>query len=155
MHDISERKRAEDALRRFELLSEHSQDVILFIRLQDGCILEANQAAIKAYGYSHEELLALCIQDLRADDAYALTADQMAQANFGGILFETVHRRKDGSTFPVEVSWQGAIIAGVHTLVSIVRRHYRAQEGRRKTAAARWYAQGSQQHKPGHDTRYE
>ena len=121
VHDISERKQAEDALRRFELLSEHSQDVILFIRLQDGCILEANQAAIKAYGYSHEELLALCIQDLRADDAYALTADQMAQADSGGILFETVHRRKDGSTFPVEVSWQGAIIAGVHTLVSIVR----------------------------------
>ena len=45
----------------------------------------------------------------------------MAQANDRGILFETVHRRKDGSSFPVEVSSKGATIGGVRTLVSIVR----------------------------------
>jgi PAS domain S-box-containing protein len=45
----------------------------------------------------------------------------MAQANAGGILFETTHRRKDGSTFPVEVSSQGATIGGVRALISIVR----------------------------------
>jgi PAS domain S-box-containing protein len=111
----------EEALRRFELLSEHSRDIILFMRREDGRILEANAAAMQAYGYSRDELLALTVQDLRARNTQDLTADQMAQADAGGILFETVHLRKDGSTFPVEVSSQGATIGGLRTLVSIVR----------------------------------
>ena len=119
--DITERKRAEEALRRFELISQHSRDIILFMGYKDGRILEANAAALQAYGYSRDELLALTIQDLRAPDTYNLTANQMAQADAGGILFETVHRRKDGSTFPVEVSSQGATIGGVRTLISIIR----------------------------------
>ncbi|MGD0661053.1 MAG: PAS domain S-box protein [Syntrophorhabdales bacterium] len=50
-----------------------------------------------------------------------LTAAQMAQADSGGILFETIHRRKDGSTFPVEVSSQGATIDGTRMLISVIR----------------------------------
>ncbi|MCK7504449.1 MAG: PAS domain S-box protein [Desulfobacterales bacterium] len=38
-----------------------------------------------------------------------------------GILFETVHRRKDGTAFPVEISSRGATIRGVRTLISIGR----------------------------------
>ena len=105
--DITERKQAQEVLRRYELLSGHSRDIILFMRRDDGRILEANAAATNAYGYSRDELLTLKIQDLRAPDTHGLTADQMAEANARGILFETVHRRKDGSTFPVEVSSRG------------------------------------------------
>ena len=119
--DITESKQAEQYLRRFELLSEHSRDIILFMRRDDGRILEANAAAMKAYGYSRDELLALTIADLRAPETQALTADLMAQADAGGILFETIHRRKDGATFPVEVSSQGATLGGVRTLISVVR----------------------------------
>jgi len=119
--DITERKQAEEYLRRFELLSEHSRDIILFIDRNDGRILEANAAAIQAYGYSRDELLALTIRDLRASNTQGLTADQMAQADAGGILFETIHQRKDGTAFPVEVSSQGSTISGVRSLISIVR----------------------------------
>ena len=112
---------SEESLRRFELLSEHSRDIILFMRREDGRILEANTAAIQAYGYSRDELLDLSIPALRASGTQNLTADQMAQADSGGILFETVHLRKDGSTFPVEVSSQGATIGNTRTLVSIIR----------------------------------
>lgn len=119
--DITELKQAEEKLRRFELLSEHSRDIILFMERKDGHILEANAAAQRAYGYSRDELLALTIHDLRAADTQDLAADQMAQADTSGILFETVHRRKDGSTFPVEISSQGATIRGERTLISVVR----------------------------------
>ncbi|MGB8983110.1 MAG: PAS domain S-box protein, partial [Anaerolineales bacterium] len=119
--DITERRRAEENLRRFELLSEHSRDIILFMGRDDGRILEANAAAVQAYGYSRAELLALTIWDLRAIGAQSLTAEQMAQADADGILFETIHRRRDGTTFPVEVSSRGAAIGGIRTLISIVR----------------------------------
>ena len=119
--DITERKQGEEYLRRFELLSKHSRDIILFMGHKDGRILEANAAAVQTYGYRRDELLALTIRDLRAPNTLGLTADQMAQADAGGILFETVHQRKDGTTFPVEVSSQGATIGETRALISIVR----------------------------------
>jgi len=119
--DTTERRRAEESLRRFELIAEHSRDIILFMRRDNGRLTQTNAAAEKAYGYSREELLKLSIHDLRAPETQALTADQMAEADVEGILFETIHRRKDGSTFPVEVSSQGSTIGGVRMLISIIR----------------------------------
>ncbi len=120
IRDISERARAQEALRRYEMLANHSRDIILFIRKKDGRILDANHAAHVAYGYTHAELLDLSIMNLRLDPL-TLVTDQMTRANQSGLLFTTRHRRKDDSSFPVEVSSQGALINGVHTLVSVVR----------------------------------
>ena len=121
VRDITERKVAEEASHRFELLVENSRDIILFIRRDDGRILEANRAAAVAYGYSREELLALKVQELRESDTVGLVPEQMARADAEGILFETVHRRKDGTTFPIEISSRGTTIRGVRTLISIGR----------------------------------
>ena len=121
MIDITLRRLAEEALRRYELLAHHSRDIVLLMRKDDGSILEANAAAEKAYGYRRDELLKLAINDLRSSGTRGLTAVQMAQADAAGILFETIHRRKDGSTFPVEVSSQGATIDGTRMLISVIR----------------------------------
>ncbi len=64
IYDISERKLAEEVSQRYQLLSENARDIILFID-DDACIIEANNAAVKTYGYSREELLNLKIMDLR------------------------------------------------------------------------------------------
>jgi PAS domain S-box-containing protein len=120
-NDISERKRAEEVLARYELLAAHSRDIILFMQRDDGRILEANAAAVKAYGYSREELLTMTVHQLRTPDSVVMTAGQMDEADTRGILFETVHRRRDGSTFPAEISSRGETIGGVRTLISIVR----------------------------------
>ena len=121
IRETSDRKQTEEALRRYELLSKNSRDIILYIQCDNGRILEANAAAVAAYGYSREELLSLTIQELRTPGTSAQTDDQMDEAERKGILFETSHRRKDGSTFSVEVSSQGATIGGARTLVSVVR----------------------------------
>ena len=120
-HDITDRMRAEEALRRQELVVRQSRDVILFIRREDGRILDANPAAAAAYGYSRDELLRLSIYDLRADDSHALVEAQMNDAGVRGVLFESRHRRKDGSTFPVEVSSRGSTVDGTQVLISVVR----------------------------------
>jgi PAS domain S-box-containing protein len=119
--DISARKQGEAALHRYELLSENSRDIILYLNLDNGQILEANAAAVKAYGYSREELLQRTIYDLRPPELRESIARQISQANTAGVLFETLHQRKDGSRFPVEVSAQGATIGGKRTVISVIR----------------------------------
>jgi PAS domain S-box-containing protein len=120
IRDITARQQTEATLARYRLLAEQARDIVLFVR-RDGRLLEANRAAVLAYGYTVEEFAALHIQDLRAPDTHGLTAEQMAQADAQGILFETVHRRKDGTTFPVEVSSRGTDVGGERVLLSVVR----------------------------------
>ncbi len=127
--DITRVKQAEDVLRRYELLSKHSRDGALFIRRGDGRILEANDAAVSTYGYSREELLKMTILDLRTPECAAVAPAQMEEADTHGILFETMHRTKEGSIFPVEVSSCGVDIGGERILLSLVR-----DIGKRKAA---------------------
>jgi PAS domain S-box-containing protein len=118
--DINTYKQAEAALARYHLLSEQTRDIILFIHM-DGRILEANHAAVAAYGYDRETLLTMTIYDLRSPATVPMVSMQMLQADTAGIRFETVHCRQDGSTFPVEVSSIGADINGERILLSIIR----------------------------------
>jgi PAS domain S-box-containing protein len=119
-HDITEMELAAKVLARYQLLFENTPEMILFVRLADGRILEANRAAERAYGYSRDELLALRIADLRAPDTHAQIGPQMADAAASGILFETRHCRKDGETFSVEVSSIGADLGGERVNLSII-----------------------------------
>ena len=118
--DVTERTLAEKVLRRYQLLSERARDIVLFVR-PDGGIMEANDAAVKAYGYTHDELVGLSIYDLRSPESAPSIMEQMEKADASGILFEVMHRRKDGSTFPVEVNSQGADVEGQRVLLSIIR----------------------------------
>ena len=121
LRDITERKRAQETLQRFELLARNSRDIILFVRYSDGRIIQANEAALQAYRYTENELLGLCIQALRAPADVGLAEQQMAQADGAGILFEAEHCRKDGTRFSAEVSSQGMTIGGQRILLSVIR----------------------------------
>lgn len=101
-------------------LFEHARDLILVIDAGSGRILDANQAAEVAYGYTRDELLTLTIFAIRAESDAEVT-EQMRTASELGLLFETVHRRRDGSTFPVEVSSRGELVGGRRALFSIIR----------------------------------
>jgi PAS domain S-box-containing protein len=118
---LTERKRAEALDERYRMLARHGTDIILFVRRADGRILEANDAAIAAYGYSREEIAERSVDELRAPGTRPMTTAQVHEADSGGTLFETIHRRKDGTEFPAEVSSRGATIGGVRVLLSVVR----------------------------------
>jgi len=118
--DITDRKQAEELLRRYQDIFRNARDIILFVRL-DGSIADANEAAVKTYGYPYKELLLLNIMDLRAPENRDMTNGQMQLAHMDGLLFETVHIRKDGTRIPVEVNSQGTILGNEQVLLSIIR----------------------------------
>ncbi|HEY0458119.1 MAG TPA: PAS domain S-box protein [Pyrinomonadaceae bacterium] len=120
IQDITERKKATEISERYRLLSMRARDVILFFR-PDGQIVDANEAAEQTYGYGQTDLLKMRIHDLRAPEMSGALEDQLAKANNGGIQFETVHLRRDGTPFPVEVTSVGADIGGERLLISIIR----------------------------------
>lgn len=105
---------------RYHLLWRFARDIMLLVK-PDGAIVDANDAAVRAYGYPREELLSLSIFDLRASDDPSFVTEQMRRADSVGVQFETVHRRKDGSLFPVEVNSCGTLIDGEPHLFSVIR----------------------------------
>ncbi|ABO49143.1 putative PAS/PAC sensor protein [Desulforamulus reducens MI-1] len=76
---------------------------------------------MKAYGYSLKELLTLSIYDLREPGTIGQVAIQMRQALEKGTLFDTIHRRKDRSVFPVEVSAKRILHDGNILILSSIR----------------------------------
>jgi PAS domain S-box-containing protein len=134
---VAERTRAlqesERRLHRFQLLASRSRDAILFLRAGDGHILDANEAAVALYGYSLGELQAMTVADLRAAPEERPQVEEfLRRASQDGVLFESVQRRRDGTTVPVEVSAQAAEIDGERTIVSVNR-----DVSQRKAAEAR------------------
>jgi len=120
IQDITERKKAEAISERYRLLSMRARDIILFFHT-DGRVVDANQAAVETYGYELADLLKMRIHDLRAPETLAVIEEQLKQANEAGLQWETVHLRKDGTRFPVEVTSVGADIGGERLLISIIR----------------------------------
>ncbi|MGI6450247.1 MAG: ATP-binding protein [Desulfitobacteriia bacterium] len=117
---MANRNNLTDSLEKYKILVEYSRDIILFVK-PDGQIIEANRAAEIAYGYSREELRKLLIFDLRVDESRIVIHEQMQKALSEGILFETYHKRKDGTVFPIEVSSRGEILPDGPVILSIVR----------------------------------
>jgi PAS domain S-box-containing protein len=122
--DISGRKRHEEALRESEarfraLVEQAGEGFELFDR--DGRFVAVNEESCRQTGYTQEELLRMTIFEL----APRLTperfrADWEARRNAGITTLETVHRRKDGTLFPVEVKVSILLIGDEERTLSLV-----------------------------------
>lgn len=102
------------------LLLSATQDIILIVR-PNGLIVDVNDTACAAYGYSSAEMSALTVFDLRCNDSNSKIAEQLLKSSRSGIFFEAFHRRKDGSIFPVEVNSRAGLLGNDKIIVSIVR----------------------------------
>jgi PAS domain S-box-containing protein len=105
---------------RLRSLDARLNDIEIILGL-DGRIVHANDRAVAAYGYTREKLASMTVYDLRAAPTQGDVAGQIQGADAGGIRFQTLHKRSDGTLFPVEVSSRGFTVGGVRYLHSLVR----------------------------------
>ena len=107
--------------RRLEQLTKFARDMV-FLADEQQRILEVNDRAVALLGFSREELLGKAVRDLRdpatVEDFGARTGEQVG---WGASVFETRYRRKDGNTFPVEVSAHTELVEGRRYFHGIVR----------------------------------
>lgn len=108
-------------VRHFEYILKHANDIIL---LSDSnyIIVEANEKALELYGYNRDEMIGKSIYELRAPETLMRIYDDLRELNEkGNATFETIHKRKDGSTFPIEISARKFEIEGTVFYQSICR----------------------------------
>ncbi len=103
MRDISERKRAEEALQLTQISVNQSTDSIFWIT-SDARLIFVNEGACQNLGYSREELTALTVHDLDPNFTREIWPHHWEELKRNkSMVVETEHRRKDGYLFPVEV----------------------------------------------------
>ena len=118
--DLTALRSVTQSCNKYRQLFEKSNNIILFIN-ENGNILEANPAAIAAYGYSADEITSMNIRDLRDGSTISEFDTQFDMALEKGIFFETLHKRRDGRVFPVEVSSMASFVDGEKIAMSIIR----------------------------------
>ena len=157
-HDVTEQKRAEKLLRQanegllcrvrenertirelklFRTLVDRSNDSLQVIDPKTLCFLDANEKACTQLGYSREEFLSLGVCDIDPAITEAATARVSEELKTKGfVTMESIHRRKDGSTFPVEVGLtrvqleRGYIVAVARDLTEQRQAEWRLQDTR-------------------------
>lgn len=107
--DITERRRAEESLKLFRALIDQSNDTIEVVDPTTGRFLDVNETGCVAHGYSRAEYLSLKVFDIDPTTNPVVFAQVMARLwESGSATWDGVHRRKDGTTFPVEVNLKHA-----------------------------------------------
>ncbi len=105
VRDITDRKRAADALEMFRTLVDRVNDAIEVIDPETGRFLDINEKACTDLGYAREELLSLNFTDVdQQTDRAKFKQNKERLWDSGALMIESVHRRKDGTSFPVEVN---------------------------------------------------
>jgi len=124
--DISDLRQKERLIRenerRFRTIIEQAGDAV-YISDPDGNIVDVNQRAVESTGYSREELLGKTIMDL---DGNLSTREQYQAAwstlqESAGKQFESSHRHRNGTTFPVEINATRIEMDGRSYIIGVAR----------------------------------
>ncbi len=107
----------------FQHLIDQSSDAIFVIEPATSRILKVGEMACTNLGYSREELLGMTVKDIEVllpdDISWKKKVEEVRKT--GSMLMEGEHRRKDSTTFPVEVSIRYIDTEDEHYMVSVVR----------------------------------
>jgi formate hydrogenlyase transcriptional activator len=105
LQDTTELRQSEHSLRLFRRLIDASNDSVLVIDPATYCLLDVNERACRDLGYSRAELLSMKMPEFEAtgDESDCWTMLETLKSG-EPLLVSRLYKRKDGSTYPVEVS---------------------------------------------------
>lgn len=119
--DITERKRMEAYNRGLGQILEQSLNEIYVFDAVTLKFVQVNRGARENIGYSMDELRLMTPLDIKPEYSYESFQELIAPLKTGEkeiVIFETIHLRRDGSTYPCEVhlqldqfGWQGVFVA--------------------------------------------
>ncbi len=121
IENIDQERSLNKSERRYKILLDTATDAFFLYDL-NGKFLDVNNQACQSLGYTRDELLTMSVSDIgvESDSKYPnLTWKGLKDGET--IQVEGIHTRKDGSTFPVEVSL-GIIHVGDESLLSVLAR---------------------------------
>jgi len=115
------KRQQEQLTTRLALVTEHTNDMML-MTTAEGQIVEANPRAGEGYGWPQEELRRKTITDLCIPTERARVNERLgALGENEKAVLETVHQRKDGSSFPAEMSVRATRIADARYHFFVIR----------------------------------
>jgi PAS domain S-box-containing protein len=118
--DITEQRRTEASLRLFRELIDESSDAIEVVDPATLRFLDVNERACRDLGYTREEMLSLRVYDVDPFLDESKMPKHREELDRGSLRFDAIHRRKDGSTYPVEVNLKRVQLDRVYC-VNVVR----------------------------------
>ena len=106
IHDISESKQTEEALRLTQFAIDHSSESAFWMG-PEARFIYVNEATCRSLGYSREELLKMRIHDIDPNFLpKEIWPDHWKEIKHqGSSVLESYYRTKDGRIFPVEISF--------------------------------------------------
>jgi len=130
IRDVTDRKRAEDALAESEARHRAVLDTALLAIIgidEEGHVLSLNPAAQRLFGYAAEEVIGQNVTMLMPSPyrdehaAYLQRYLTTGEARIIGIGREVMGRRSDGTTFPVHLAVNDTILHGRHLFTGVIR----------------------------------
>jgi len=102
--DIMGQKKTEEALRLAQFTIDHFSEEAFWIG-PDAKLYYVNDAACHMLGYSRKQLLKMAVYDIDPNFPKSVWPKHWrALKRRGSFVIESLHRRKDGQTFPVEIN---------------------------------------------------
>ncbi|HEX5399626.1 MAG TPA: PAS domain S-box protein [Verrucomicrobiae bacterium] len=136
IQDISACKMVETKLKLSRALIENSADAIHVVDPATARFLDVNASACRMLGYTRDEHLALTVFDVAVGLDRARFDESIRRAKkAGNFTVEGLHRRKDGSTHPMEVSMTPVTLDREYLVVIVrdISERKRAEESLRNS----------------------
>jgi len=124
VENITERKQAEEALRkseaRFRQMFEKHDAIMLLIEPQTGLIMDVNQSAAKFYGYEKSKLITMNINDINTLAPEQVTEERRKALEEERNYFVFTHRLANGKERIVEVHSSPVFVNEKQMLFSVI-----------------------------------